>query len=128
MPVPAWVSVPVPPIDAGIGQCIAAVEDQRGIVDDVAGDAAGRAAIADRKRAGADRRGAGVGVGAGQRQCASAALGDVPVPLIKAAIGERIAAVESQRAVVDDVAGDAAGGAAIAELQSVPALIVVGPV
>ena len=59
---------------AGIGQCIAAVEDQRSIVDDVAGDAAGRAAIAERERAAADRRGAGVGVVAGQCQRAGADL------------------------------------------------------
>ena len=99
----------------GIGQRVAAVEDERGIVDDVAGDAAGRAATAERQRAGADRRGAGVGVVAGQGQCAGAALGDGAGPADQTGIGQRIAAVEDQRGIVDDVAGYAARGAATAE-------------
>ena len=85
------------------------------MVDDVAGDAAGRAAIAERKRAGADRRGAGVGVGAGQRQRAGPCLGQRARPADDAGIGEGVAAVEDQRSTDGDVAGDAAARAAIAE-------------
>ncbi len=65
----------------------------------------------------ADRRAAGIGVGAGQDERAGAGLGHRAGAADHAGIGERVAAVEDERAVVDDVAGDAAGGAAVAELQ-----------
>ena len=45
---------------AGIGQRIAAVEHQRGVVGNVTGDAASGARIAELQRPGADRRPTGV--------------------------------------------------------------------
>ena len=75
--------------DAGIGQRVAAVEGERGVVGDVAGDAAGGAAIADLQRAGADRRPtAGVGTGENERtgtrlgECTGAAV--APEAIVKA--------------------------------------------
>jgi len=59
---------------AGIGQGAGAVEHQRGVVDDVAYDAAG-GAIADLQRAGADRRAADVGVGTGEDERTRTRLG-----------------------------------------------------
>ena len=67
--------------DAGIGERVAAVEDERAVVDDVAGDAAGGAAVAELEGAGGDRRRAGVGVGAGEGSVPAPAC-DVPVPLM----------------------------------------------
>ena len=122
---PVSVSVPVPALGqragaadhAAIGQRVAAVEHQRAVVDDVAGDAAGGAAVADLQRAGADRRAAGVGVGAGEDRGAGPDLGERAGAADHAGIGQRVAAVEHQRGVVDDVADDTAGGAAVADLQ-----------
>ena len=53
---------------------VGAVDDERAVVDDVAHDRAGGAAIAELQRARIDRRAAGVGVVAGQRQRACAVL------------------------------------------------------
>ena len=92
--------------DAGIGQRVAAVEDECAVVDDVAGHAARGAPVAELQRAGADRRNARVGVVARQRQRIGAALGERAVAADNAAKGEVVAAVEVERAVVDDVAGD----------------------
>src|SRR5262249_24914883 len=102
---------------AGIGQRVAAVEGERGVVDDVAGDAAGGARIAELQRPGADRRPPGVGAVPSQRQRAGATLGERAGAADHAGIGQRVAAVEGERGVVDDVAGDAARGAAAADLQ-----------
>ena len=62
---------------------VGTVEDQMGIVGDVSGDAAGRAARADLQRAGGDRRPARIGIRSGQCQNSVAALGQrcaVPSP------------------------------------------------
>ncbi len=102
---------------AGIGQRVAAVEHQRAVVDDIAGDAAGRAAAADLQRAVADRRAAGIDVRAGEDQRARPCLGQRSRAADHTVIGQRVAAVEHQRGIVDDIAGDAPGGAAVADLQ-----------
>ena len=62
MPVPIWLTLPVPRDHAGKRDGVAAVERQRAVVGDVADDAAAGAAIAELQRAGADRRAAGIGV------------------------------------------------------------------
>ncbi len=103
--------------DAGIGQCIAAVDDECGVVDDVAGHAARGAAITDLQRAGADRRVACVGVVARQRQHIVGTLGERAVAAHNAAKGQIVTTVEVERTVVDDIALDRSGGAAVADLQ-----------
>jgi len=52
----------------GEGQRVGTIEDQRAVVDDRSADDAGGAPCPDLQRTGADRRGAGEGVGAGQGQ------------------------------------------------------------
>ena len=97
---------------------VGAVEVQDAVVDDVADDAAARAAVAELQRPGADGRATGVGVvplengrprpGLLQRAAAADVAGDA----------DGIAAVEDQRAVVDDVAeAERAGRAAVADLK-----------
>ena len=62
MPVPICVTRPVPLITPANVSVSLRLNDQRAVVDDVAGDAAGGAAVAELQRAGADRRAAGIGV------------------------------------------------------------------
>ena len=75
------------------------------------------AAVAELQRAGADRRAAGIGVGAGEDRGSGPDLGERAGAADHAGKGHRVAAVEDRARVVDDVADDAAGGAAIADLQ-----------
>ena len=103
--------------DATKGDVVGAVECQRGIVGNVAHDAACRAAIADLQRAGIDRRAAGIVVVGRQDQRATAGLDDRPDAADDAREGRGVAAVEGQGAAVQDVADDAAAGTAIAKLQ-----------
>ena len=56
---------------AAVNQSVGAVEDQRGVVDDVASDAAVRAVVADLQRSAVDGRAAGVGDVTGQVQVAA---------------------------------------------------------
>ena len=126
MPVPILVSAPVP-LMTPPGQRIAAVERQVPLSTTSPVEAARGAAVAELQGAGGDRRAAGIGVGAGERQRAGAALGELPVPVIDAGIGERVAAIEDQRAVVDDVAGDRPVVPPL-PICRVPAVIVVLPV
>ena len=58
------------------GQRVGAVEDERGVVDHRTAEDAGRTARADLQRTGADRRGAGEGIGAGQGQFEQTKLGE----------------------------------------------------
>ena len=90
---------------------VAAIERERG---------AGRAEAGiggDRDRPCADGGAAGVAVGAGQRQRAGADLAERSAAADRAGEGERVAAVEQQRAIVGDIAGEAAGGRAGADLE-----------
>ena len=103
---------------AAKGERVAAVEDQRAVVDDVAGDAAGRAAIADLQRAGADRRAAGIGIVAGQgRACRRRLLVSAPVPLITPAKVSASLRLNASAPLSTTLPAIAAGGAAIADLQ-----------
>src|SRR5258705_205836 len=83
----------------GILQRVAAVEGERSVVGDIAGDAAGSAAIADLQRAGADRRPTGVGVGTGENERTGTRLGECTGAADHATISQRIAAIEHQRGV-----------------------------
>ena len=102
---------------AAKGHDVGAVEDERAIVDDVAGDRAAGAAIAELQGAGADRGAAAVAVVGGEDRGAGADLADGAAAGDAAGKGHGVGAVEGQRAIVDDVAGDRAAGAAVAELQ-----------
>ena len=79
--------------------------------------ATGRAAVADLERARRDRRAARIGLVGGEREDAGAPLDERARAADDRAKRDVVAAIERQRAVVDDIADDAAGGAAIAELQ-----------
>ena len=96
------------------------------LVEDVADDPAGGAAIADLQGAGRDGGAAGVGVGAGQDSVPVPAWVSEPVPETRRH-RSRVGAVEGQRAVVGDVAGDEPVVPPL-PICSVPALIVVPPV
>ena len=102
---------------AGEHDVVVAVHDQRAGVRDRAGHAACPAAIAQLQRAGRDRGAAGVGIVGGQHRGAGAGLRDRAAAADQAAEGIRVGAVEHQRAVVGDVADDAARRAARAQLQ-----------
>ena len=69
------------------------------------------------ERAGVDVGGAGVGVEAGQRQRAAAVLLHAARIRDDAAIRDCIGTVEIERAPVQDIADDRAGGAAIADIH-----------
>jgi hypothetical protein len=69
------------------------------------------------QRAGIDGGDATVSVGAGKRQRAAAILGERAGAADHARVGRRIGAVEHKCCVVGDAAGNAAGGAAVADLQ-----------
>ena len=96
---------------------VAAVERHRGVVDDITCNASGSSARTQLKHAGVDGCAAGVGVGASQRRraladvCYRAAAADHP--------RERrgVAAVETDGARIGDIARQAAGGAAGADLE-----------
>src|ERR1700722_9550852 len=93
------------------------VKRQRSVVGHVADDAAGCAAIAKLECPSSDRRTARIAVVGGQDGRACADLIDRTCPRDQAREGHRIAAVEGERAVVDGVADDAPGRAAIAKLE-----------
>ncbi len=90
------------------------LDDQRRVVVDAAAAEAGRRT---RERAGHDGGAAAIGIDAAQRRRARAALADRTCARDRAAEGHGIRAVEGQRAVVGDAAGEAAAGVAVAELQ-----------
>ena len=75
------------------------------------------AAVTDLQRAAADRGAAGIGVGPGQRRGAGAALLHRAAAGDDVCEGDRVRAVERERAVVGDVARDRPGGAAVTDLQ-----------
>ncbi len=102
---------------ARVGHRAAAVVDQLGMVDDIASYRAGRAAVTDAQRAGVDRRHARVGVASGQGEDIVAVLGDPAPAGDDARVGHWIAAIEGQRGVVEDIARDGAGDAAVAQPQ-----------
>ncbi|VTQ70497.1 Uncharacterised protein [Stenotrophomonas maltophilia] len=115
---------------AGLGQATGAADGaaQRGVaghvghqhtvVGDVTDDRTGRTAIADLQRAtGIDGGTAGVGVVAGQHQCAAASLGEAAAAADHAAHGCRGTEVVDQAAIVGDVAQHRTGAAAVADLQ-----------
>ena len=77
----------------------------------------GRDRAVHHQRAGGDRGRAGIGVGRGQVGRARAVLRERAGAGDHAAEGRGIGAVEGERAVVEDVAEDRTGRAAIAELQ-----------
>ncbi|KAG1457070.1 hypothetical protein G6F57_014968 [Rhizopus arrhizus] len=115
---------------AGLGQAAAAadgaadggvaadVEYQAAIVDDVAGDRAASASVANLQRAArVDRGPAGIAVVAGQGHRAAAGLGQAAAAADGTADCGVSTHVEHQAAVVGDAAADRSGGAAIAHLQ-----------
>ena len=80
-------------------------------------DRASRAAVAELQRPGVDGGAAGVGVVSGQRHDTRAVRDECAGAADDSGIGERVAAVEREHAVVDDIAEEPARGAAIADLQ-----------
>ncbi|GJE39459.1 hypothetical protein KHHGKMAE_3541 [Methylobacterium persicinum] len=74
--------------DSGIGQVVRAVEDQLGVVRDVALHGARFAAIADLQRAGRDRGATGVRVLPGQREGPAACLGEGELSIPIRIVGE----------------------------------------
>ncbi|CAB3736836.1 hypothetical protein LMG1866_05144 [Achromobacter ruhlandii] len=102
---------------ARVRQAIAAVEDQRALVDDASRHGPRRAAVADAQRAGFDEGLAGIRIRAGQRQGVGALLGDRTRPGDRAAVDHRPRVVEHERGVVDDVARHRPRRAALAQLQ-----------
>ncbi len=105
--------------DPEIYEVIRAIEDEGAVVDDIAEDGAGGAAVAELEGAGADGGGAGVEVVGGEDGGAGARLLDRAVAADDAGVGGGVGTVEDQggAAAGGDVAGDAAGGAAGAELE-----------
>ena len=87
----------------GDGDRIGAIEGQRGIVEDRAcSKRAGRSAIADLQGPGADGGGSRIAVRAGEHRDASARLRHRARSRNGVGDGDRIGAVERQRAIVDD--------------------------
>ncbi len=94
---------------------VAAVEGQRGRVGHVAHDAARGAARAERERATADRRATRIRVRPREGGGARAGLGEAACARHHSSVGQGIGAIERQRTLVRDVAGDAASGAAVTD-------------
>jgi len=102
------------------GEGVGAVEGQAVVVGDAAADAPRSAAVAELQPPVRDRRAAQVTVVGGEDRCALADLRDRAGAARDEAgegEGEGVGTVERQRAEIGNVAEDAAGGAAVAELQ-----------
>ena len=101
------------------GECdgIGSIDDERGIVGDVAGDRARGAAAAQLQCAGSDRSATAIGVGAGERRRAGADLTERAAARNIAGECDGIGPIDRERGIVGDVAGDRTGGAAAAQLQ-----------
>ena len=102
----------------GVSDVVAVIEDEGGVVEDVSGDAAVDAGVANLESAGGDGVEAGEGVVAGEGEGTSAELGEGTVAGDDATVGAVVAAVKDEGAMIEDVSGDAAGGAAVADLES----------
>ncbi len=72
VPAPCFSRVPGAGDRAAVGEVVRAIEDERAVIHDVAGDRDGGAAIADLQRAGGDGGAARVGARAGEREGAGA--------------------------------------------------------
>src|SRR5262249_32644936 len=103
---------------AGVRQRIAAAEDEAAIIDHIARNATGRAAAADLEGAAGNRGAARIAVGARQDCGAAPSLSDGTRAADYATVGERVAAIENKRAVVDNAAGDGTARSPRADLQS----------
>src|SRR5207237_5805510 len=104
--------------DAGIGQRIAAVEYHRRVVDDVAGNAARGATVADVQPPGADSCGARIGVGTGEDRSARAVLLKRSGTRNDVAEGEGVGAVNREIGSASCSDGVAAGGGDVAYVKS----------
>src|SRR5690606_19308834 len=93
------------------------VDLQITVVDDVAADGTGRAAIADIHEPVLDRRTAGMREIARHGQRTASALRQRTAAGHVTAIGVHVGTIEYERTVVDDVARDRPGRAAVADLQ-----------
>ncbi|MNQ64401.1 hypothetical protein D3C85_788210 [compost metagenome] len=104
---------------AAIDGIVRAVEDEAAVVDDIAGQRARGAAIADLQQTRFDRGGAGVGILARQHQGAGARVAQFARAADVTAEEHAVAALDCQRGAARDidVAGNAARGCAIAHLQ-----------
>ena len=102
---------------AGEGHGVGAVEGELAVVEHIAQNAAGVAAVAELQGAGRDRRTAGVCVVGGEHGGAGTDLSDASGAEDRAAEARRLGAFEGQPALVEHIAHNAAAGAAIAELQ-----------
>ena len=116
MPPPIWVREPDPEMATATVHASERLKISVPLFGDVAGGRAGGAAVAELQRAGGDGRApvwvlVPVRVVAPFQPDQRAAAGN------DASEGEDVGAVEDQCAIVGDVAGDGAGGAAVAELQ-----------
>ena len=128
MPAPAWVSEPVPLIAPAKVTASLRLNTSAALSTMSPANAAGGAAIADLQRAGADRRAAGIGVGAGEDQRAGPAWVSAPVPLITPPRSRVSLRLNTKRGVVGDVAEPTLPVVPPLPICSVPALIVVPPV
>ena len=118
MPAPICATPPLPEIVPAKVAMSVRLKASVAIVEDVAEDAAVGAAIAELQRAGRDRRAAAYRYWPPVRIVVPVPIcATPPLPEIVAGEGRNVGAVEGQRPVVDDVAEDAAVGAAVAELQ-----------
>ena len=91
-------------------------------------DAAGRAPVTNLQGPRADRRPAGVGVGAGQRRRARPELGERADAADHTAEGDCVGSIEGQRTIVCNIADAMLPVVPPSPICSVPALIVVPPV
>ena len=96
VPLPACTSWPLPEIALSVTASLRLTAQRSVVHDRAAAERAGRAAIADLQRAGADRGRAGVGVGAGEGRRAAARLGHGAGAADRVADGVAVAAVEDQ--------------------------------
>jgi hypothetical protein len=105
VPPPVLTRRPVPQHSAAVDAAVSLVEDDRGIVHDVADEAAGVAL----ERALLHDRPAGVAVGAGEHQRAATRLDQVAGAGHHARVNAGVSLVEDHRGAIQDVADQAAG-------------------
>ena len=102
--------------DAGEGGVVGAIEGERGVVDDIFGQSGEGSAVADLEVP-TDGGSTGEGIVAGECEDSGAELGGGSVAGDGGGVDEGVAASKKEGGVVEDVAGDVAVGAAVADLE-----------
>ncbi len=112
MPVPIWLTLPLPDIAPPKVTMSERLKTRAPLVAHIANDGAGRTAITQLQRSRRDGGAAGIAVGGGEDGGAGADLADTAAAGDRAVEAHHVGTVEGQGAIVGHVANDGAGGSA----------------